>query len=69
MDGFHPKLHNFSQKNNKLAFEESLRAMASLFDGEWHGKHGIVVESALHLTTGVSPATWHSVRGDSDRPL
>ena len=45
-----------SQKNNKLAFEESVRAITSLYEGLWHGKQEVVVEDALELTMAVSPA-------------
>ena len=43
-----------SQKNNKLAFEASVRAVTSLFEGEWLGKQEIILEDALHLTMTVS---------------
>ena len=49
-----------SQKNNKLAFEESVRAIASLYEGGWHGKQEVVVDDALHLTLAVSSAVWFS---------
>ena len=50
-------LNDGSQKNNKLAFEESVRAITSLYEGLWHGKQEVVVEDALELTMGVSPAS------------
>ncbi|KAF9653322.1 cytochrome P450 [Thelephora ganbajun] len=40
----------FGEKNNKLAFEESVRAIASLYEGRWRDKQKIVVDEALHLT-------------------
>ncbi|KAF9653356.1 cytochrome P450 [Thelephora ganbajun] len=39
----------FSEKNNKLAFEESVRTITSLYEGGWRGKQEIVVD-ALRLT-------------------
>ena len=45
-----------SQKNNKLAFEESVRAVTSLYEGLWHGKQEVIVEDALELTMAVSLA-------------
>jgi len=44
------------QKNNKLAFEESVRAITSLYEGLWSGKQEVVVDDALELTMAVSPA-------------
>ena len=49
-------LNDGLQKNNKLAFEESVRAITSLYEGLWHGKQEVVVEDALELTMAVSPA-------------
>ena len=46
--------NNGSQKNNKLAFEASVRAVTSLFEGEWVGRQEIIVDDALHLTMTVS---------------
>ena len=43
-----------SQKNNKLAFEASVRAVTSLFEGEWVGRQETIVDDALHLTMMVS---------------
>ena len=43
-----------SQKNNKLAFEESVRAMMLLYDGRWHGKQEVVVDDTTSLTMAVS---------------
>ncbi|KAF9643013.1 cytochrome P450 [Thelephora ganbajun] len=40
----------FSEKNNKLAFEESVKAITSLYEGGWCGKQEIVVDGVLHLT-------------------
>ena len=45
-----------SQKNNKLAFEESVRAITSLYEGDWRDRQEIVLESVLELTMGVSAA-------------
>ena len=45
-----------SQKNNKLAFEESVRAITSLYKGSWHDKQEIVTDDVLHLTMAVSSA-------------
>lgn len=42
------------QKNNKLAFEESVRVVTSLCDGKWDGKQEIVVDDALDLTMAAS---------------
>jgi len=55
------------QKNNKLAFEESVRALTSLYEGGWRDKHEVVVDDALHLTLAVSSAIRLSTR-DPDRP-
>jgi len=45
-----------SQKNNKLAFEESMRTLTSLYEGGWCDKHEVFVDDALHLTLTVSSA-------------
>jgi len=53
-----------SQKNNKLAFEESVSVMVSLYEGRWLGKREIVVDDTLHLTLAVSSAmalNWEEV--------
>ena len=42
------------QKNNKLAFEESVRAMTLLYDGRWRGKQEVVVDDTTSLTMAVS---------------
>ena len=42
------------EKNNKLAFEESVRVITSLYEGRWYGKQEIVVDDALDLTMAVS---------------
>jgi len=34
-----------------------VRAITSLYEGLWHGKQEVVVEDALELTMGVSPAS------------
>ena len=58
-----------SQKNNKLAFEESVRAITSLYEGDWRDKREVVAENALDLTMAVSSTMWFPIGGDSDRPL
>jgi len=60
-----------SQKNNKLAFEESVRAITSLYEGAWRGKQEVVVEDALELTMAVSPAlpNWEGALMDFLRRL
>jgi len=58
-----------SQKNNKLAFEESVRAIASLYEGDWCDKQEVVVDNVLDLTMAVSSVMWFSTGRDSDRPL
>ena len=45
-----------SQKNNKLAFEESVRVVTSLYEGRWDGKQEIVADDTLDLTMAVSSA-------------
>ena len=55
------------QKNNKLAFEESVRALTSLYGGGWCEKHEVVVDDTLRVTLTVSSATWLSTGGDVDR--
>ena len=57
--------NNGSQKNNKLAFEASVRAVTSLFEGEWLGRQEIIVHDALHLTMTVSSNGITLVLGDS----
>jgi hypothetical protein len=42
-----------SQKNTKLAFEESVKVITSLYEGGWRDKQEVVVD-VLHLTTEVS---------------
>ena len=49
-------LTDSSQKNNKLAFEESLRVITSLYEGDWSGKQEVVVDDTLSLTMAVSSA-------------
>lgn len=53
-----------SQKNNKLAFEESVRVITSLYEGEWRGKQEIALENTLELTMAVSSAMGLSVLGE-----
>ena len=48
-------LNDDSQKNNRLAFEESVRSITSLYEGEWRDKQEVVVENSLELTMAVSP--------------
>jgi len=55
------------QKNNKLAFEESLRTITSLYEGGWRDKQEVVVDDALHLTLTVSSAIRLSTAGDPDK--
>ena len=43
-----------SQKNNRLAFEESVRVITSLHEGGWRGKQEIVVDDAQELAMTVS---------------
>ena len=43
-----------SQKNNKLAFEESVRAITSLYEGRWYGEKEVVVDDTMDLTLAVS---------------
>ena len=55
MDRTQPRVaDDGSQKNNKLAFEESVRAITSLDEGSWSGKQEIVVDDAQDLTIAVS---------------
>ena len=42
------------QKNNKLSFEESVRAITSLYEGGWSGKQEIALDNTLDLTMAVS---------------
>ena len=56
------KSNNGSQKNNKLAFEESVRAITLLNEGRWHGKQEVVTDDALGLTMGVSSGIRLSIR-------
>ena len=55
------------QKNNKLAFEESVRALTSLYEGGWCDMQEVVVEDTLRVTLTVSSATWLSTGRDVDR--
>ena len=55
-----------SQKNNKLAFEESVRAVTSLYEGRWRDKQEIVFNNALDLTMAVSSAITLQSGKDSD---
>ena len=55
------------QKNNKLAFEESVRTITSLYEGDWCDKQEVVVDDTLHLTLTVSSAIRSSTGGDSDK--
>ena len=57
------------QKNNKRAFEESTRAITSLYEGSWHAKQEVVVEDTLSLTMGVSSAMGPLTQGVSDGPF
>ena len=50
-----------SQKNNKLAFKESVRVITSLHEGDWRGKQEVIVDDALCLTMVVSPMMWLSI--------
>jgi hypothetical protein len=43
-----------SQKNKRLAFEEAVRGIVTLYEGEWRGKEEIAVERTLDLTMAVS---------------
>ena len=54
------------QKNNKLAFEESVRTITSLYEGDWCDKQEVVVDDTLHLTLTVSLMTRLSTAGDPD---
>ena len=45
--------NNGLQRNRKLAFEESVRSITSLYEGEWRGKQEIIVDDATHLTLAV----------------
>ena len=54
---------NSLQKNNRLAFEASVKAVTSLFQGEWRGKKEIMVDNAMHLTMAVSSASSPSLKG------
>lgn len=58
-----------SQKNNKRAFEESMRAITSLYEGSWHAKQEVVVDDTLSLTMGVSSVMGLPTKGSSDRPF
>jgi len=55
------------QKNNKLAFEESVRALTSLYEGGWCDMQEVVVDDTLRVTLTVSSTTWLSTGGDVDR--
>jgi hypothetical protein len=50
------------QTNRKLAFDESVRAVTTLYEGEWRDKQDIVAENALDLTMAVSSAMRLSTR-------
>jgi len=50
-------LNDGPQKNNKLAFEESVRAITSLDEGPWRGKQEVFADDAMHLMITVSSAT------------
>ena len=54
------------QRNNKLAFKESVRVITSLYEGPWHGKEEIVVEDTLSLTVAVSPRRGSRLGVNSD---
>ena len=54
---FEGMLIDSSQKNNKLAFEESLTVITSLYEGDWNGKHEVVIDDTLSLTMAVSSTT------------
>ena len=62
-------LNDCLQKNNKLAFEESVRAITSLYHGGWRDKQEIVVDEVLHFTMAVSSAMRLLAGGDPNRPL
>ena len=47
--------NDWPQKNNRLALEESVRTITSLFEEEWCDKQEVVVEDTLSLTMAVSP--------------
>ena len=49
------------QKNNKLTFEESVRAITSLYDGGWRDKQEVIVDDVLSLTMSVSSGARLSV--------
>ena len=51
-----------SQKTSRLAFEESVRAITSLYEGPWRGKQEIITENALSLTMEVSSGAGLSTR-------
>ena len=42
------------QKNKKLVFEESMRAITSLYEGSWNGKQELFVDDTLSLMMSVS---------------
>ena len=44
------------QKNNKLAFEESVRAITSLYEEEWRDEQEVIVDDAVGLSMAVSVA-------------
>ena len=46
--------NDFPKKNTKLAFEESVRAITSLYEGVWHDEQEVLVENVLGLTMEVS---------------
>jgi len=56
------------QKNNKLAFEESVRALTSLYEGGWCDMQEVVVDDILRVTLTVSSPIWLSTGGDPDSP-
>jgi len=53
---------NCPKKNTKLAFEESIRIITSLYEGEWRDEQEVVVDDVLGLTTAVSSPTPLSTR-------
>jgi len=55
------------QKNNKLAFEESVRALTSLYEGGWCDRQEVIVDDILRVTLTVGSAIWLSTGGDPDR--
>jgi hypothetical protein len=58
------------QKNNKLAFEESVRAITSLYEGEWRDKQEVVVrERPRSNNDGTFSDVAPQLRKNSDGPL